>query len=98
SIINDPLPVVTLRGAANSLWLGKLQVQGRLHRLDNEVYVSFKTTQMPLTQALAARFPSQCPTQLVAGLQLQATADMRGQISYHPAQKEPWYYDVHCEV
>src|ERR1043165_738505 len=73
TILNDPLETVTIRGAANSDLLGKLQLHGRLNRLDNEAYVSFQASQIPLTQALVARFPVPVPSQVLAGLELSAT-------------------------
>lgn len=96
TIHNDPLPVVAIRGAANSDWLGKLQLHGQLHRQNLEANLSFHASHIPLTQALVAKFPTPCPSHVLAGLQLNATASVKGQLSYRPNQ--PLYYDVHCEV
>ena len=98
TVINDPVPTVVIRGAANSDWLGKLQLHGRLQRQDLEANVTFNASRIPLTQALVARFPSQCPTHILAGLQLDATASVQGQLSYNPHQTQPLYYDIRCEV
>ena len=98
TIINDPLPRVTIRGAANSDLLGKLHLQGSLDRLTSEAYLAFRATQVPLTQMLLARLPTQCPRDLLAGLRLDASANLEGKVSYHPSQPQPMYYDVRCEV
>jgi hypothetical protein len=98
TIVNDPLPVVIVRGAANSDLLGKLQLKGQLQRLDDEAYLSFTASNIPLTQTLIARLPTQCPSHMLAGLEVSATAGVQGQLSYHPKHKQPLYYDVHCQV
>jgi hypothetical protein len=97
TIINDPLPRVTIRGAANSDLLGKLYLQGSLDRLTGEAYLAFRATQIPLTPSLLDRLP-QCPSGLLADLRLSATANVEGKVSYHPSQPQPVYYDVRCEV
>jgi hypothetical protein len=98
TIINDPLPRIIIRGAANSELLGKLHLQGSLDRLTSEAYISFRATQIPLTQSLLARLPIHCPRELFVGLELNATANVEGKVSYHPNQPNPVYYDVFAEV
>ncbi|MBI3824335.1 MAG: hypothetical protein HY289_16845 [Planctomycetes bacterium] len=98
TLINDPLPRVVIRGAANSDLVGKLQVHGSIDRNSGESYLAFRATQIPLTQALLSRLPLQCPNDLFVGMQLSATASVDGKVSYHPNLPKPVYYDVHCEV
>ncbi len=98
TIVNDPLPRMTIRGAANSELLGKVHLHGSLDRVTSEAYLTFRATQIPLTQALLSRLPIHYPTDLFVGLQLAATASVDGKVSYHPGQAQPLYYDVHAEV
>jgi hypothetical protein len=98
TIINDPLPKVTIRGAASSELLGRLQLHGTLDRDRDEAFLSFKATQIALTQALLARLPAPGPANLLDGLKLSATANLEGRLWYHPTQAQPLYYDVRCEV
>jgi hypothetical protein len=98
TIINDPLPRVFVRGAANSDLLGKLRFHGALDRTAGDGYVKFQAADLPLTQTLLSRLPIQCPPDLLVGLQLKATAHVEGKVSYHPNEAQPLYYDVHCEV
>jgi len=98
TLINDPLTSVAIRGAANSDLLGKLQMQGVLDRRTNEAFLTFRAMQLPLTPALVARIPAQCPPNLFDGLQLTAQAKIEGRVSFHPQQPQPFYYDVRCEV
>src|SRR5438270_839919 len=76
TIINDPLPRMTIRGVANSELLGKLQLNGSLDRVTCEAYLAFRATQIPLTEALLDRLPMQYPRDLFMGLQLSATAQV----------------------
>lgn len=98
TIINDPLPTLTIRGAANSDMLGKLRLHGALDRANGEAYVAFRATQIPLTQTLLSRLPIHFPPDLLPGLQVAATAQVEGKVSYHPSQPAPIYYDVQVEV
>jgi hypothetical protein len=98
TIINDPLPRVIIRGAANSELLGKLYLQGSLDRLTSEAYLSFRATQIPLTQRLVERLPVNCPHDVTRRLQLSATAHVEGKVSYHPSQPNPFYYDVSAQI
>ncbi len=61
TLINDPLLKLTIRGAANSELLGKLQLAGAIDRQSGEAQVAFRAAQIPLTQDLVARLPIQCP-------------------------------------
>ncbi len=96
TLINDPLLTLTIRGAANSDLLGKLQLAGMANRETFETHLSFRAAQIPLTQDLAARLPIQCPPDIFRGLQLSATAHVEGKLSLHPDQ--PPFYEVRGEV
>lgn len=98
TVINDPLPRVAFRGAANSDMLGKLHLHGSLDRETNEAYCAFKAAQIPLTQTLLTRLPIHLPRDVRIGLQVSATANVDGRVSYHPKEPQPIYYDIRCEV
>lgn len=98
SLVNDPVAHVAIRGGGNSELLGKLQLRGSIDRHSNEAYLAFDATEIPLTQNLVSRLPIQCPPDLFVGLQLSATANVHGKVSYRPGQSQPVYYDVHCEI
>ncbi|MSU77643.1 MAG: hypothetical protein EXS16_06055 [Gemmataceae bacterium] len=98
TIVNDPLPRVTIRGAAESGLLGKLNWQGTLDRMTNEAILAFKAKSIVLSQALLARLPLPIPPEVQVGLQLSATAHVEGRVSYHPKQAQPLFYDVNCEI
>ena len=76
TLINDPLPRITIRGAANSELLGKLHLQGSLDRLTSEAYVAFRASQIPLTRSLLARLPH-CPSEIFDFTQLSRDGKRR---------------------
>ncbi|MBI2804912.1 MAG: hypothetical protein HYX68_08025 [Planctomycetes bacterium] len=98
TLVNDPLPRIAVRGAANSDLMGKLHLYGSFDRRTNESHLSFRARQIPLTHNLLARLPVNCPAEFLVGLQLSARADVEGKVSFHPSQAQPWYYDIHCEI
>lgn len=100
TIINDPLPVVRVRGAASSTALGKLQVQGTVRREPVEIAVAFQALGVPITTPLVRRmghvFADGKHADQVDGLTVEAVADAHGEVSYHP--NAPLDYDVHCTL
>ncbi len=96
TLINDPLMTLSIRGAASSDLLGKLQLAGVIDRHNGEAQLAFRAAQIPLTQDLAARLPIQCPPDVFRGLQLKATAHVEGKLSLQPGQ--PVFYEVRGEV
>ncbi len=98
NIVNDPLPRVTIRGAAESALLGKLNWQGKIDRMTNEAILAFKAKSIALSHGLVARLPIPIPADVQVGLQLSATADVEGRVLYHPKQAQPLFYDVDCTI
>jgi hypothetical protein len=98
TLINDPLPVVTVRGAARSATLGALEVHGTLQRAPLEIVVGFKAVGVPLTTALVRRLARDRQADLLEGLAIEAMADAHGEFAYHPDPDQPLYYDLHCSL
>ncbi len=93
TIINDPLPTITLRGSANSALFGQLQVQGSSDRPTNDLSLNFQATRAPVTTALVMRFAG--PHQdALSGFQVEARADLSGKLSYRPQQAIPFRYEL----
>ncbi len=98
TLINDPLPVITLCGAASSAVLGKLEVQGTLHREPLEIAGTFKAVGVPLTTALVRRLAGDKHAELLEGLAVEALADAHGELAYHSSPTQPLDYDVQCTL
>jgi hypothetical protein len=96
TLINDPLPTVSVRGAAHAEQLGKLHWQGEWHRPSGAVVMRFQVAELPLTQALLQRGAGSAQSQALSGLVLEARADLQGQFSFRPGQ--PLTYEVQCQV
>jgi hypothetical protein len=98
TLINDPLPIVNLRGAASSEAAGKLQVQGMIRRDPIEVAATFGALRVPITTALVGRLGSSRCAALVDGLEIEALADIRGEMSYRPEFEQSLCYDCQCTI
>jgi hypothetical protein len=98
TVINDPLVIVTVRGAATSAALGKLQVNGNIRRDPLELAVAFQAQGVPISTPLVRRFAGNARPELLEGLVLTALADVHGQVSFHPGPVAPLDYDLHCSV
>lgn len=96
TLINDPLPTVTLRGAGSSELLGKLQCQGEWTRATGAVSLGFRSSDVPLTHQLVARAAAE--REALVGLMLEARADLQGHLALRPGQEPPLSYEVHCQV
>jgi hypothetical protein len=98
TLINDPLPLVSVRGAASSEALGKLQVQGTVRREPLEVALTFQAQGVPITTALVRRLGGGRHAEALGTLEVEARADARGELAYRPGPDQPLYYDVRCTV
>jgi hypothetical protein len=100
TLINDPLPVVSVRGAASSVALGKLQVQGTLRRAPVGMDITFHSIGMPISTPLVRRlghvFANAKHAEMLDGLSIDALADAHGEVAYQP--DAPLYYDLHCTL
>lgn len=97
TLINDQLPTVTIKGSANSELLGKLHWQGDWERASGAVALGFQANDLPLTHSLLLRAAGGSGGML-AGLVLDARADLRGQLALRPGRPVPVSYEVQCEV
>jgi hypothetical protein len=98
TMINDPLPSVSLRASATSELLGKVHAQGDWQRPTGAVTLTFKAVDLPLTHQLAMRGAGQAHAAALAGLLLEARADVQGQFALRPGQVPPLSYGIQCQV
>jgi hypothetical protein len=94
SIVNDPVTTITVRGAASSDALGKLQVQGTVRREPLEVAVAFQAQHVPVSTGLVRRLAGG-DHRALDGLAVDALADAHGEFSYRHGAVQPTYYDLH---
>lgn len=97
TLINDPVLIVIVRGAASSEALGRLRLQGTIRREPLEAALTFQTQGTPITTALVRRVAGAHPA-LLDGLAVEALADAHGELSYRSVPEPSVYYDVHCTL
>ncbi len=100
TIINDPLPIVRVRGAASAPALGKLQVQGTLRRAPwrSRSRSRRSACRSPHRSSAASAMSSQ-PASMPSwptDLRLRRSPNAHGELSYHP--DAPLDFDVHCAL
>lgn len=97
TLLNDPLPTLTLQGAAVTAEFGGVSVRGRFNRITNHLGLSVELSELPLgemTLAIAARYAPE----LVPHLEkLSATAKVRADLTYTP-ETRAWRHKVALEV
>lgn len=98
TLINDPLEVVTIDGAAQADLLGKVMVHGAWRRHENEIFLSIKTLGTPLNNALVERVACFCPTAKVSGLQLDGLAQVQVNVTFRAGAEPVCALQAHCQV
>ena len=98
TLVNDPLPTVTVHGAASSELVGTIKIDGTLNRMTSEAQIAFVAARIPLRETMLNRLPLPCPPEVLVGLQIEGTARVEGRIAHQPGQPQPFFYDVRCEL
>lgn len=96
TLINDPLPTVTIRGAAQSDVLGRLACQGAWQRPTNAVDLHLQALGVPINPTLVRRLAGVDVYRKLGDLVLQAKADLKGRVALRPGAAP--FYDVECKV
>ncbi len=98
TLINDPLSTVLIDGSASSATLGKVQVHGQWQRGSQEITLSIKAAQVPLTGLVVDKLATLCPAGSLQGLHLEGRADVKAEVAYRPGSADPLSYDVQVQV
>lgn len=98
TLINDPLDVVTIDGAAQSDLFGKVVVHGTWQRHAQEIELSIRTLGTRLDNALLDRLACFCPASKLKGLQVSGEAQVQVNLVYRPTAEPPWSLSAQCQV
>ncbi len=98
TLVNDPLPVVTLEGTANSPTIGKLAVQGAFQRLGGKAQLQARLDNMPLTTKLARKLAAFCPTGFLSNLEIEGAIDVQTTVDFAPDQTPSLSYDLQVKL
>jgi hypothetical protein len=98
TLLNDPLPTLTVQATAVAQGYGPVDIRGRLNRITKHLSVSADLSELPLGEAAvtaARRFAPELAPHLG---KLSATANVKAEFTYTPGASPPWAHDVRFDV
>lgn len=98
TLINDPVSVVSIEGSAVVENIGKVQVRGQWQRGTRALTLSLRGERLKLSNILAEKLGSLCPSGTLDGLKLEGLANFQADLCLNPGNPEPFTYDVRLEL
>ncbi len=98
TLLNDPLPTLTVQASGTAKGYGPVSVRGRLNRINKHLSLSTELAEVPLGEAAvpaARRFAPELAPHLA---KLAAVANVKADFTYAPDAVPPWRHDVRFEV
>ena len=98
TLLNDPLPILTITADATAYGYGPVQVRARLNRITRHATVGFEMPEFPIGEVLpyaADRFAPQLATHLG---KLTANASIKADLTFVPDSTPAWHHDVRVEI
>ena len=98
TLLNDPLPTLTVQASATAKGYGPVSVRGRLNRINKHLSLSAEMAEVPLGEAAvsaAKRFAPELAPHLA---KLSAVANVKADVTYAPDTAPQWRHDVRFEV
>ena len=98
TLLNDPLPILTITADANAYGYGPVQVRARFNRVTNHASVGLEMPEFPLGE-VAPMVAAKYAPHLVPHLgKLTATAAIKADLTYVPDAVPAWRHDVRVEI
>jgi hypothetical protein len=97
TIINDPLPTLTIEGAGTSE-LGPVQISATYQRATNEMRAALEAPLVPFGPGLVQRLSAYFPEAAKHTRELEGDVNLRAELEYHPDAGKPWTHDVRCRL
>jgi len=98
TLLNDPLPILTITADSNVQGFGPVQVRARLNRISKHATVGLELSEFPLGDAAPAVVEKFAPHLLPHLGKLTATAAIKADLSYIPDATPAWRHDLRVEV
>jgi len=98
TLLNDPLPILTITADATAHGFGPVQVRARLNRITRHVNIGFEMNEFPLGETLPAIAETFAPKIAPHLGKITANAAVKADFSYIPEATPPWRHDVRIEV
>jgi hypothetical protein len=98
TLLNDPLPALTVQATALARGYGPVDIRGRLNRVSNHLSFSVELGELPLGEAVvpvAKRFAPELAPHLG---KLTANANVKAEFTFAPDTTPQWRHDVRFEV
>ena len=97
TLLNDPLPVLTLQASATAEGFGPVTLRARMNRITNQTSLGVEMTDFAVGNVakLADRLAPALAPHL---LKLTATASIKADLTYTPDAATAWWHDVRVEV
>ncbi|HXD84914.1 MAG TPA: hypothetical protein VN641_00360 [Urbifossiella sp.] len=98
TLLNDPLPILTISADATVQGFGAVQVRARFNRITHHASVGLELPNFPLGEVLplaAAKFAPNLPADLG---KLTAAAAVKADLTYAPEATPAWRHDVRLEI
>jgi hypothetical protein len=98
TLLNDPLPILTITADAEVHGFGPVQVRARLNRITRRMDIGFEMPEFPLGEVLpvlAEKFAPEAAPHLGT---LDANASVKADFSYIPDAAPAWRHDVRVEI
>ncbi|MDY3560141.1 hypothetical protein R5W23_001366 [Gemmata sp. JC673] len=98
TLLNDPLPALTVQGSGTARPFGPVSVRGRFNRINSHLALSLELAEFPVGPAsvsAARRFAPELAPHLA---KLTAVANVKAEVTYAPEAAPHWRHDVRFDV
>jgi hypothetical protein len=98
TLLNDPLPVLTLDAKASAEGYGPVHLRGRMNRITRQCGVGLELADLPVGPAVVAAAERFAPGLAPHLAKLTATAAVQADLTYTPDTAPAWRHDVRVEL
>ncbi len=98
TLLNDPLPMLTVQAVGKAKGYGPVAIRGRLNRINGHLALSVDLARFPLGAAAVPAARRFAPELAAHVAKITATADVKAELTYAPDTNPQWRHDVRFEV
>ena len=98
TLLNDPLPVLTLQAQATAKGFGPVQIRARANRVTRHASVGIELPEFPLGAVAPVAAERFAPALVPYLGKLTATAAVQADLTYAPDTTPTWRHDIRVEV
>ena len=98
TLLNDPLPVLSIDAKASAAGLGPVHLRGRMNRISRHVVLGIDLTELPVGEAAVALAERYAPAVAPHLAKLTGTAAIQAELTYTPDAAPAWRHDVRVEL